>query len=305
MFTDSEIWKVQVNETIEPLVERLQSTVGAVSRGNIVATEQGVFFLARDGIYFTDGNTVQQCNRIKRKFDENVRFSRALFPLTAGGFDPVNNEVRIGVPYSETRLQSTTQIDGEFVFNFNLTSITSETLNRGWSRNSNIFSSVWLAVDQQLYFGDQFGAVNKIREDATIVKWSDGAQAIPMRIDTRHMFFGAESSKDYLREYILELGAEFDTVVSTSYAFDYRYVYDSITTHTVDASALAVEEIGDRYSLSARWADIKRNTTGIQRQVRYSLRIADNTLQSSGQVYTINLVGTEQSTKGSGQRSLM
>ena len=68
VFTDSEIWKVQVNETIEPLVERLQSTVGAVSRGNIVATEQGVFFLARDGIYFTDGNTVQQCNRIKRKF---------------------------------------------------------------------------------------------------------------------------------------------------------------------------------------------------------------------------------------------
>lgn len=286
LFTTDTIWKCRLTDQGSLLIQQMESSVGAISKKNIVKTEAGIIFLHTSGLYYTNGNIITKLKLTNRLFEDYVAQNKSLLQFTAGVHYPDASEVRIGAVISDQIAQPNATIDGEFVLNYNQKGEITSSLNQGWSTNKNVPANIWKKLKQSAYFGSQTGTVYRVRTEQFVSKYRDDSSAIAMTVDSPYKSYDTPNIK-FLRELIIHLGAMSDNNCTISMAWNYRTSYDVIDTITVDASALAEIKPGLRYTASEKFISSYRQTVAPNRVEQTSFRFYNSTIDSDGSIYGV------------------
>jgi len=284
IFKESQIFKCKI-ETTGPIIDRVQAKIGAVSKKNIVAADSGVMFLAKSGFFYTDGNTCKKIIRMNRIFKDYIKKNQTLFPFTSGGYDPTNYLIRLGAPVADTIDGTYSLQDRHLQLNFNMKDVESGVTGGGWTINTNMPANMWLHFDESMYFGSTDGNVYRIRSEYAATRYRDDESAISYSIDTRFYDFGAPSNYKFVRETVAQLDTKYDNSLTVSSAWNFRSTYEEIGAFTLDVSALASDEIGDRYTASQKYIESRRQTSIPNRCIQLSFRLSNSTIDQGGGVH--------------------
>ena len=284
---ENQMFKIKIEST-GLVKDRVQAKVGAVSKKNIIPTNQGAVFLSKTGFYFTDGSSVRKIVRLNRVFKDYVKRNESLFPFTSGVFDPTNYMLRLGAPVADS-------IDGVWSINNRHLNLNFSSLGEpeggvtggGWSLNTDIPANVWLHIDESTYFGANASAVYRMRSEISSTLYRDDESAILMRIDTRFLDFGSPDTQKFVREAVLQLDTKYDNSIDISTTWDFRKSYHEIGSFTLDQSALAIENIGNRYAASEKYIESRRQTVDPMRSTQIGFRLENSSIDQNGGIHAL------------------
>ena len=289
VWKESQMFKVKITPE-GLLVDRIQARVGAVSKKNIVPADSGAMFMSKNGFFYTDGNSVKKIVRLNRIFRDYVKSNTTVWPFTCGVYDPVNYFLRLGAPVADTIDGSYADNDRHLQLSFNRTSDPAGGVSGGgWSIGTNIPANVWMHVDGATYFGAHSAGVYKMREEVTSSRWRDDESAISMQIDTRFYDFGYPDTEKQTREIVLQLDTKFDNSVSIYTAWEFRKTYHLIGSFSLDQSALATtdDSYQERYAVSAKFLETRRQTIDPQRNIQIGFRFTNSSIDENGGIHGV------------------
>ena len=284
VFKESQIFKVKI-ETTGPILDPVQAKVGAVSKKCIVPTDKGCMFLAKSGFFFTDGNECHKIIRLNRVFKDYIKNNNSLFPFMAGGYDPTNYLIRLGAPIADSIDGSYLSQDRNLQLNFNNKDISGIVTGGGWTVNTNMSANMWLHFNEASYFGSHTGEIFRIRSEFAATRYRDDESAIESYIDTRFYDFGAADSYKDVRETVIQLDTKYDNSMTIASAWNFRQSYETIGSFNLDVSALASDEIGDRYTASQKYIESRRQTVIPSRSIQLSFRLSNTTIDQGAGVH--------------------
>lgn len=291
------LWRVSFGNSNKMSRTKVPGIVGASSHANMVQTDRGVLFLHETGVYVTDGSTTEPVHQIRRPFEQHCSQNSLLFPLTCGFHDSLNKKVYIGIPYSDTETELTDKIDSQFVFDYTLRSITMDSISRGWTVNRGFEATHWIGIYNDIFFGDVYGNIYRIRTERGPTKWRDGNNPITMTVKTRFILADSEVDGRFIKSLIFQFGKETDINMKVAMSWDYFNSYDSETTYTIPIEGFGKMPFGTSSWGADKFIETMRRTPDRMRLYRFGLKFEDSTLDSCGALHGISIQSEQMSTK--------
>lgn len=291
------LWRVSFGNSNKMSRTKVPGIVGAASHANMVQTDRGVLFLHETGVYVTDGSTTEPIHQVRRPFDERCSQNSLLFPLTCGFHDSLNKKVYIGIPYSDSQTELTGKIDGQFVFDYTLRSITMDSVTRGWTVNRGFEATHWIGIYNDIFFGDIYGNIYRIRTERGPTKWRDGNAPITMTLKTRFILADSEIDGRFIKSIIFQFGKETDVNMRVSMSWDYFNSYDSETVYTIPIEGFGTMPFGTSSWGADKFIETMRRTPDRMRLYRFGLKFEDSTLDSSGALHGISVQSEQMTAK--------
>jgi hypothetical protein len=300
VFKRNSIWRVGVDNAGAITAQRLQATVGTLAMKNVVAYDDGVYFLHESGMHVTDGNTVISVFALSRPFDKFVTRSPSLFARCAGYADTEAKFAAIGIPYNSEFSSPVEAVDGQFVFSYN-----DQVL--GWGVNNQIDAVAFARVNNQTFFGSTRGRVYRMRTEDGLTQYRDGSEPIPFMLQTRYLPAlgqpggsgdSIETSDQitkfkFLRNVLFQFGADTDYNMQTYYSLDYKTLRVPLELFTIRGTQTIN---GQKVLGNDRFVKALRETLGV-RAAQISFTLFDNTLDSDGAIYSISVEGWVTNTR--------
>jgi hypothetical protein len=243
-------------------------------------------------MYITDGGLVEPLLQPSRIFKKRIIQNKELFGFTAGHHNPLTKTVYMGVPISDSETETATEISGQMVFNYSLRNITLNTIDYGWSVNTQVPATAWTRITSEDYFASSSGKVFRLRTERGETKYSDERTGIPFKLTTR--FIDSQdpiSSKTY-RSFFFQLGKDTDSSVQVSYAPDFAESYTPIVLIDVTKVRFGTAPFGTTYWGCDNYVEVFRKTPDAPRITQVSLRLENDTVDQNVEVYGIFLEST-------------
>lgn len=298
VFKRNSVWRIGVDDKGKISAQRLQATVGTLGMKNVVAYDDGVYFLHESGMHVTDGNAVLSVFALSRSFEKFVTRSPSLLARCAGYADTEAKFAVIGIPYNSEFSSPVDAVDGQFAFSYNDNVL-------GWSVNTHIDAVAFARVDNQTYFGSTRGRVYRFRTEEGLTKYRDGSDPIPFMLQTRYLpALGQQSSPGvetsdqvakfkFLRNVVVQFGADTDYDMQAYYSLDYKQTRVPMELYQLRGGTTinGVKILGND-----RFVKALRNTLGI-RAAQISFTLFDNSLDSDSAIYSISVEGWVTNTR--------
>ena len=281
IFKNNSIWRMTFNDDNDDVtVQRIQSTVGAASDKNVAANDEFAFFVHSTGVYATNGNQVQPMLRMGRPFKNRVLPSESLLSQGASYHNSIDKFIYLGVPYSDTDGESTTDVEGQFVYCYNDNV-------QGWSVNTNLPAVWWTRVNNLDYFSGQDGGIYRIRYEKYLTKFNDYLEGIPFKLRTRYLSTSEVMNFKFYRNALFKFGANstFDMVVK--YRLNY-YTTDE-TLETLSMTGAATSDGIATYG-TTRFVAPRRQTFG-KRLAEVSFLLENSETNTDSPVYFVGVEG--------------
>ena len=288
----SSMWRGSFDASTQLTFQRVPATVGASSAKNLVPTERGVFFLHDSGVYLTDGSTVEPVLQVSRYFNGRAVQNLNLFSYTSGHHNPLTKTVYVGVSLSDTEDELATDVSAQFVFNYSLRTITVDSINTGWSVNTNVPATAWVRVQSDDYFASSKGKVYRLRTEKGASKYNDETSGVPMKIVTRFIDSQDPVMLKFYRSIFFQLGKDTSSSFAISLSWDFAKEYTLVTTFNVDKQTFGTAPFGTSYWGCDRYLETVRKTPTNLRVAQMSIKIEDDSVDSSAEVYGIFLDST-------------
>jgi hypothetical protein len=298
------LWRLSFGGSDTLTRQKVPGIIGASSHKNMIATDRGVFFLHDTGIYISDGSVCSPIHQAKRLFDEKCVQNRTLFPLTSGLHSAISKIVTIGVPISSSETELTATIAGQFSFNYSQKDITLDSVMTGWSTNTNIEATGWIAVYGDTFYGGVNGSVMRTRTERSDTKYSDLRVAIPMSVQSRFIFADDNINGRFLRSLYFQFGKETGVNMDVSMSWDFNRAYLLIQTFTMPVDGFGIAPFGQSYFGCDKIMENQRKTPDVLRVHQFSIQFDDKVLDSSGAIYGMYMESTETSLKLIGQNGV-
>jgi hypothetical protein len=299
---ENSLWRLSFGGTdkLQPPV-KVPGIVGATSHKNMVVSEGGVFLVHDTGVYITDGSTCESIHQTRRTFYDKCVQNRILFPLACGYHNTLTKTVYLGIPFSENSDVLTDKVDGQFVFDYSLKSVTLDTITKGWSINDGLQATNWLGIYNDFYFSGLKGAVYRLRTERGPTLWRDENSPISMRLKTRYILADDALSGRFLRSLYFQFGKETGVNMKVSMAWDFFKSYQPMQDYTIPADGFGTMPFGTGYWGGDKFIEQQRRTPDKMRVYQFSLQFEDSTLDSSGAIYGIFVQSEQMSNKLIGQ----
>jgi hypothetical protein len=275
------LWRLTFSDTDNTVnVQRVQSTVGAVSGKNVVANDTYAFFVHPTGIYVTDGNNVQSMLRTSRPFIKRTLPSSDLIEQGASRHNPLNKLVSLGVPYSAVDDTTTDVVDAQFTYCYNDQVM-------GWSVDTNIPAVWWLRVDNLEYFAGQDGSVYRLRYEKYLTKFNDYQDPINFKLRTRYLATSEVMNFKFYRNVLFQFGADSDFTMTASYRLNYYTADEPLGTLTLTGASTAA---GIASFGTTRFVAPRRQTFGT-RLAQVSILLTNSEANTDSPVYFVGVEG--------------
>lgn len=300
VFKRNSVWRVGVDNTGAITAQRLQASVGTLAMKNVVAYDDGVYFLHESGMHVTDGNTVLSVFALSRSFEKFVTRNPSLLARCAGYADTEAKLASVGVPYNSEFSTQVESVDGQFVFSYNDNVL-------GWSINNHIDAMAFAREDNQTFFGSTRGRVYRMRTEVGLTKYRDGSDPIPFMLQTRYLpalgqqdtSGGVIESSDqltkfkFLRNVLFQFGADTDYDTQVYYSLDYKETRVPLELYKIRGAQIVT---GIKTLGNDRFVKAFRDTLGV-RAAQISFTLFDNSLDSDSAIYSISVEGWVTNTR--------
>jgi hypothetical protein len=225
-------------------------------------------------------------------FNERVVQNSDYLGFCAGHHNPLTKTAYIGIPLSADKNSLTTNVDGQFVFNYSLKSVTLDSINGGWSVNTNIPATAWIRIFSDDYFSSNTGKVFKLRSENDATRYNDDEDGVAFKLSTRHVNFGGDKAEvTMLRHIVLHFGKDTDATIDVSYAQNYAQDYTDMISYVVDRQTYGTSPWGEGYYGSDRFIQVYRKTPDVLRVNSLSLRFENSTPSQNVELLGIYTVG--------------
>jgi hypothetical protein len=293
----SSLWRGGFSGGTTLSIQKIPSTVGASSAKNMVPTERGVFILHDSGLYITDGGSVEPILQVSRYFNSRVVQNVGLFSQTAGHHNPLTKTVYLGIPLSDTELETTTDVSSQFVFNYSLKNVTLNTIDAGWSVNTNFPATAWVRVQADDYFASTKGKIYRLRTERAASKYNDETVGAHFKVTTR--FIDSQDPIDFkfYRSIFFQFGKETSATFVVSMGWDFSKDYTQISTYQLDKEGFGEAPFGTSYFGCDRYIETLRRTPIRNRLAQISLRVEDSAIDSAAELYGVFLESSQVTTK--------
>ena len=291
------VWRLGFRGGTVLSTEKVPSTVGAASAKNMVATERGVFFLHESGVYITDGALVEPILQTSRYFNSRVVQNKDLFGFTAGHHNPLGKTVYLGVPLSNSEGELASGVSGQFVFNYSLRNVTLNTIDYGWSVNTQIPATVWTRIKTEDFFASDTGNVYKIRMENGPTRFSDVRAGIPFKVSTRYIDSQDPIDFKFYRSLFFQFGKETSANMKVSLAWDFAKDYTLVSTIPIMQEGFGTAPFGTSYWGCDRYIETIRRTPVQPRVAQLSIRLENDEVDTATEVYGIFLESSQITSK--------
>lgn len=293
----SSVWRLSFGGGTVLSIQKIPSTVGVASAKNMVPTERGVFFLHDSGVFITDGGLVEPVLQPTRYFNSRVVQNQSLFSFTAGHHSPLAKTVYLGVPLSAAEGETTNEVSGQFVFNYSLRNVTLNTIDYGWSVNTQVPATFWTRIKSDDYFAGSNGKIYKLRTERGPTKFSDERQGIPFKISTR--FIDSQDPVDFkfYRSLFFQFGKDSSGNMTISLSWDFAQDYTPVSVVEIDKQGFGTAPFGTSYWGCDRYLEMIRRTPVNPRVAQMSIRIENSEVDTAAEVYGIFLESSQSTSK--------
>lgn len=293
----SSVWRASFQGGTILSVQKVPSTVGSASAKNMVATERGVFFLHESGLYITDGALVEPVLQTSRYFNSRVVQNKDLFNFTAGHHNPLGKTVYLGIPLSDSEGELASGVSGQFVFNYSLRNVTLNTIDYGWSVNTQIPATAWTRIKTDDFFATDTGKICKIRTENGPTRFSDNGVGIPFKLSTRYIDSQDPIDFKFYRSLFFQFGKETSANMKVSLAWDFAKDYTLISTIPIMQEGFGTAPFGTSYWGCDRYIETIRRTPVHPRVAQLSIRLENDEVNTASEVYGIFLESTQITSK--------
>ena len=288
---NNSIFRTTLSKTGDKIdMERAQSTIGATSGKNMIATESYLYFIHTSGVYFLNGLKVEPETTLNNYFNDRVIQNSQLIPFAAGYHDPVLKEVILGTPYSPDNSSTVSTVDGQFVYNYNEGVF-------GWSVNLNFPAVFWQRMENENYFSSIDGAVYKKRTERGLTLYRDYNDPIAFKLRTRYINMDAEVNFKFIRNFIIQLGMESNMNVTINYTWDYFKDTKALTVIPVSNAKYATSPYSAVTLVSNKYLKPVRGTVQPNRVAQLGLEVINAELDAKLELYGIYIEGQTTNTR--------
>jgi hypothetical protein len=212
-------------------LQRIQSPVGAYGMYNLPTTLSYAYFLNPTGVYYTDGNSVQNVFKLSKRFKENVVKSPYLMSKCSGYVDYEKKIMYLGVPYASRFYYQDANAFGQFVYSYNDGVM-------GWTVNTGIPATCWATYKDQHVFGTNDGRVcvslSNVEEPRA---YSDDGRVIKYALRTRFSDGGDRVRFKFYRSALFQFGTEGDVNFTTYYSTNFNNTEFPFQTYAVEGDS--------------------------------------------------------------------
>jgi hypothetical protein len=269
------------NEDDTLTVHRIQTPVGAFGIYNIPTTLSYGYMLHDTGVYYTDGNTVENLFKISKRFETNVIKNTSTFALAAGYTDHVNKTMQIGMPYVSRFHTTYWPIDAQFVYTYNDGVL-------GWSVNTGIPATCWTRYRNTDVFGSFDGSIYAMNTQVTEPwAYSDAGVPIDFAIRTRFSDGGDRVRFKFYRNAIFQFGTEGDVTTRVYYSSNFSNVENPLQLYKISGSTTTDGKISWR---NDKFLKTLRDTMAM-RVAQISFTLISAVRRSSAPLYGVFLEG--------------
>jgi hypothetical protein len=293
----SSVWRLSFAGGVTLSVDRVPSSIGVASAKNMVPTERGVFFLHDSGAYITDGSLVEPILQTSRYFNDKVVQNSSVFPLTAGHHNPLTKTVVLGVPLSAAKGELATDISGQFSFNYSLRNVTLNTIDYGWSVNTQFPATKWTRIRSDDYFATYSGTVQRMRTEITDSRFSDGNLGIPFKVKTRFIDSQDPVNFKFFRSIFFQFGKETSANIKVSLAWDFAQSYTQVSLFAIDKEGFGTAPFGTSYWGCDKFIETVRRTPTQNRAAQMSILIENDEVNSATEVFGVFLESSQSDSK--------
>jgi hypothetical protein len=216
IFKDNSIWRLTFNDSNVGTFQRIQSTVGSSSAFNLVSNLSQCYFTNNQGVFKTDGSTVEHILKLNRIYDNQVSKAGYLLRRSAGYVDMNKKVVHLGVPYVSKYTSPLNANDGEANYCFN-------DAVYGWNMNVGIDAVKWAEANGSYFFISARGDVHRVRDEQSLSRFRDGERPIIMNLKTRYVTAEDTNRFKFWRNLIFQ----FDDTTNYSFYTYYSSNYNS------------------------------------------------------------------------------
>jgi hypothetical protein len=272
-------------------LQRIQSPVGAYGMYNIPTTLSYAYFLNPTGVYYTDGNSVENVFKLSKRFRDNVLKYPELMNKCSGYVDHTNKVMHLGVPYASRFYYAGAEAFGQFVYSYNDGVM-------GWSVNTGIPATCWVRHDGQHVFGTVDGRVCTTLSTVEGPRaYADDGRAIKYAMRTRFADGGDKVRFKFYRSAIFQFGTEGDVDFSTYYSTNYNNPEYPFQTYQIEGdNANGSMWRGDKFLKTLR-------ETVAARVAQLAFTIVASVRYSSAPIYGIFLEGFKTNTRPIDQKN--
>lgn len=295
LFKRSSPWRISFDTGSVLSIVRIPSIVGAVSAKNVIPTPKGAFVLHDSGVYFTDGQTMEDVLQPSRVFKERVSQNADLLIFTSGFHNPFTKTVYLGVPLSSIKGPAVSVVEGQIVFNYSNRSITLYSIDTGWSINTNIPATFWMRVLSEAYFASTKGKVFKLRRERTKTAYSDEREAISFKMRTRYVDATDPVGVRFYRSMFFQFGTETNNTMQIALTKDFGTDYTHVSSFTVHTADVANQVVN--VPLEDKYIDVMRRTPPFPRAANLSVEITNEELDAAAELHGIFFESSDGTTK--------
>jgi hypothetical protein len=205
--------------------------------------------------------------------------------------------VYLGVPLSAEENELATDVSGQFVFNYSLRNVTLNTIDYGWSVNTQFPATYWVRVKTDDFFSTDTGKLYKLRTELGGTRFSDDGKGIPFKLSTRYIDSQDPIDFKFYRSLFFQFGKETSANMKVSLAWDFAKDYTLISTIPIMQEGFGTAPFGTSYWGCDRYIETIRRTPVQPRVAQLSIRLENDEVDTAAEVYGIFLESTQITSK--------